>query len=194
MKDFQSKAYSEYFTIKGKKLGEVGKGFYSIYNKGENDSLRKGIEAALLKLKGKKIAHYFVAGHSLGGALATLTIPDLIDLGIDPSKITVYTFGSPRSVNPKLAKYLNESKVKHWQIANTGDLVPDMPLASTNLLFTPEKQEKHLLIFLFSRWKQESTFQHTGTPVYFTISTNSIGNNHNLAQTYMEGIGQLPLE
>ena len=195
-KDFQSKKGVIYSTLKGKELGKVGKGFYSIYNGGKSNSLRKDIEAALLKLKGKKVAHYFVAGHSLGGALATLTIPDLIDLGIDPSKITVYTFGSPRSVDPKLAKYLNESKVKHWQIANTGDLVPDLPLAHTNLLFTPEGKENHLLIFLFSGLKSKNmtTFQHTGTPVYFTIATESIGNNHNLDKTYMEGIGQLPLE
>ena len=32
------------------------------------------------------------------------------------------------------------------------------------------------------------TFEHTGTPLYFTIGKDSIEENHNLEFVYMQGI------
>jgi triacylglycerol lipase len=43
-------------------------------------------------------ASIFVTGHSLGGALATFAAAD-IKRSIGSSKITIYTYGSPRTGN-----------------------------------------------------------------------------------------------
>jgi hypothetical protein len=190
--------YNEYISTDGdgkKKIwGVTTKGFYSIYT-----DLREEIKEALKKLE-EKFDSIFVAGHSLGGALATLTIPDLIDLGIPKYKITVYTFASPRCGDRELTNNLNNSGVKHWRIANTEDIVPTLPGATANI-FSPEgtvspneRDDDNFIVKTYNNLKSRGmkTFEHTGTPIYFTIGTNSIQDNHNLEIVYMKGIGQPP--
>jgi Lipase (class 3) len=185
--------YDKYISVGGRKWGVTTKGFYSIYI-----DLREEIKEALQKLEGK-FDRIFVAGHSLGGALATLTIPDLIDSGISASDITVYTFASPRCGDREFAKNLNESRVKHWRIANTEDIVPTLPGSTANIFsperpVSPEEVEENFIVKTYNDLKSKGmkTFEHTGTPIYFTIGTNSIQDNHNLEIVYMAGIGQQP--
>lgn len=167
MKDLivKLKDYNSIF-VNNKKWGRTPTGFYLIYNGLIKKSIRKDIEEALPKIK--EYDNIFVAGHSLGGALATLTIPDLIDSVIDPSKITVFTFGSPRCSDNELADNLDKSGVKHWRIANTEDPIVKLPLPTR--------------------------FKHTGTPICFTIGTGDPLQNHNLEEVYMTGIGQRGIE
>ncbi len=185
--------YDKYISVDGKKWGVTTKGFYSIYI-----DIRENIKEALQKLNGQ-FDRIFVAGHSLGGALATLTIPDLIDLSISASTITVYTFASPRCADRELAEKLNKSGVKHWRIANTEDIVPTLPGATANIFspersVSPEEVEENFIVKTYDDLKAKGmkTFEHTGTPIYFTIGTNSIQDNHNLEIVYMTGIGQPP--
>ena len=165
-----------YISLENKSWGQVHSGFYSIYRGNKENSIGKDIEETLKKLK-DEYDHIFVAGHSLGGALATLTIPDLIDSGINQHRITVYTFGSPRCCNNELANMLNDSGVKHWRINNTEDFIVSLPWAPT------PKREKYLLKYL-------PLYQHTGIPISFTIGHGNLPQNHNLQETYMEGISQ----
>jgi pimeloyl-ACP methyl ester carboxylesterase len=67
-----------------------------------------------------------LAGHSLGGALATLCADVLDDAGIEIE--AVYTFGSPRVFNAAGAKTYNEelAEVTH-RIVNAGDPIPHLP-------------------------------------------------------------------
>jgi predicted lipase len=68
----------------------------------------------------------FIAGHSLGGALATLAADDLSHLGW--RVMGVYTFGSPRVGNWTFARRYNErlAPVTH-RLTNAGDPVPWVP-------------------------------------------------------------------
>jgi hypothetical protein len=181
--------YTDYESLKGNKWGETTEGFYSIYA-----DLRGEIIAAMQELEGK-FDNVFVSGHSLGGALATLTIPDLIDSDIPASKITAYTFASPRCGDRELANELNKRGVKHWRIANTEDIVPSLPGATANIKSPEEKYKDNFIVKLYKKLKEDGmkTFEHTGTPIYFTIGTNSIEDNHNLDTIYMKGIGLPPV-
>jgi hypothetical protein len=181
--------YDKYISATGNKWGITTKGFYSIYI-----DIREEIKAILEILN--KAEHIFIAGHSLGGALATLTIPDLIDSGIDPTKIIVYTFASPRCGDRELATKLKNSGVKHWRIANTEDIVPTLPGATANIFSPerPEEVEENFIVKTYNDLKTKGmkTLEHTGTPVYFTIGTDSMEDNHNLEFIYMTGIGKEP--
>jgi Lipase (class 3) len=184
--------YDKYISVAGKKWGITTKGFYSIYL-----DIREELVAVLERLK--NVDRIFIAGHSLGGALATLTIPDLIDSGIDPAKIIVYTFASPRCGDRELATKLNYSGVQHWRIANTEDIVPTLPGATANIFsperpVSPEEVEENFIVKTYNDLKTKGmkTLEHTGTPIYFTIGTDSIEDNHNLELVYMQGIGQEP--
>jgi Lipase (class 3) len=199
-------SYEVYTTERGNKWGITTEGFYSIYT-----DLRTEISEALKSFKGQ-FDHIFVSGHSLGGALATLAIPDLFDWSIlAPAKIDVYTFASPRCVDRPFAKKLNDSKVRHWRIANTEDIVPTLPGATANI-FSPEKSAEpeeiggnfidkirmkakgNFILKIYKKLKADGmrTLEHTGTPIYFTVGTNSIQDNHNLEIVYMTGIGEQP--
>ncbi|WP_310415974.1 lipase family protein [Chamaesiphon sp. OTE_8_metabat_110] len=182
--------YDKYISVAGKKWGITTKGFYSIYL-----DIREEIEAVLATLSNAK--HIFIAGHSLGGALATLIIPDLIDSGIDPNKIIVYTFASPRCCDRELATKLNYSGVQHWRIANTEDIIPTLPGSTANIFsierpVSPEEVEENFIVKTYNDLKTRGmkTLEHTGNPIYFTIGTDSIQDNHNLEFVYMTGIGQ----
>lgn len=185
--------YDKYISVNGKKWGITTKGFYSIYL-----DIREEIKAVLETLINAK--QIFIAGHSLGGALATLTIPDLIDSGIEPAKIIVYTFASPRCCDQELATNLNYYRdVKHWRIANTEDIVPTLPGATANIFsperpVSPEEVEENFIVKTYNDLKTKGmkTLEHTGTPIYFTIGTDSMEDNHNLEFIYMTGIGQNP--
>lgn len=64
----------------------------------------------------------WVTGHSLGGALATLTAARLLDEGIEP--YMACTFGAPRCLDPKAAaNYLP----RLYRFVNKRDLVPATP-------------------------------------------------------------------
>jgi Lipase (class 3) len=184
--------YDKYISIAGKKWGITTKGFYSIYL-----DIREEIKSALEIINNAE--RIFIAGHSLGGALATLTIPDLIDSGIDPDKIIVYTFASPRCCDRELATKLNYSGVQHWRIANTEDIVPTLPGATANIFsperpVSPEEVEENFIVKTYNDLKTKGmkTLEHTGNPIYFTISTDSMQDNHNLEFIYMTGIGEQP--
>jgi pimeloyl-ACP methyl ester carboxylesterase len=67
-----------------------------------------------------------LAGHSLGGALATLAADDLRQLGWNIGG--VYTFGSPRVGNWEFARAYNELLAERtFRITNAGDPVPWVP-------------------------------------------------------------------
>ncbi len=181
--------YEDYKSLIGNSWGETAEGFYTIYG-----DLRNEISAAMQELSGE-FDNVFVSGHSLGGALATLAIPDLVDGGLNPSMLTVYTFASPRCGDRDFAQKVNATRVQHWRIANTEDIVPSLPGATANILSTEKKYQDNFIVKLYNKLKKDGmkTFEHTGTPVYFTIGKDSLEENHNLNVVYMKGIGLSPV-
>lgn len=178
-------SYTKHISLNDKQWGETTKGFSSIYLE-----LRKYIKNGVKQSNGT-FNRVFVSGHSLGGALATLAIPDLIDLGIPASAITVYTFASPRAGDRDFSQKINKTGIQHWRIANTEDIVPALPGATANII-SPNASPDNFIVKLYRDLKRKGmkTFEHTGTPIYFTVGTNSIEENHGLSTTYMQGIGQ----
>lgn len=66
-----------------------------------------------------------IAGHSLGGAMATLAA---LRLGITYSVEAVYTFGSPRVGNGGFARAYNAAFAhRTFRVVNSGDPVPHIP-------------------------------------------------------------------
>lgn len=74
-----------------------------------------------------------VAGHSLGGALATLYVADHARMaaagsGGDGLEISVlYTFASPRTGDPVFARAFDALPIVSWRIVNELDIVPKLP-------------------------------------------------------------------
>eukprot|EP01084_Bolivina_argentea_P255208 429179_1 len=78
----------------------------------------------------------FIAGHSLGGALANIFLLDLyaeyynsdILNTLDPSKFVVYTFGQPRTGNEGFAQLINAIfDYKYYRVVYSNDPVPQLP-------------------------------------------------------------------
>ena len=116
-------------------FGRVTVGFRQIYT-----ALRQAmIDALNLCDKNSRI---FVTGHSLGGALATLAIPDILNnTHFDtPEKVTLYTFASPRCGDREFAIKFRDTGVRHWRIANTEDFVTMIPFPTGNV-FQPAPPE-----------------------------------------------------
>ncbi|MGA7934685.1 MAG: lipase family protein, partial [Kovacikia sp.] len=191
-------------------FGKVTAGFREIYV-----SLRQQVIKALEGLP--QNARIFVAGHSLGGALATLAVPDILSNThfTDPQKVILYTFASPRCGDRKFAISFQETLVKHWRIANSEDIVPMLPFPTGNVIApaSPDAPPEPELgyggvagvdtnpnpIFGFfkeiydRKKKRMPDYVHTGTPIYFTIHEAALERHHNLNEVYMLGIFESPL-
>ena len=150
-------------------------------------------------------ASIYVAGHSLGGALATISAMDIVAKDKFNNPIYLYTFASPRVGDNVFADKFNEfiiqEKIKAFRFANSEDIVPKVPFpvwfkAGIDL------DNKLLLKLARSTFNKvtggifDKDYQHVGMPIYFTHqarrfeddkskkSTATIGDNHNMTSTY----------
>ncbi|MEH1818148.1 MAG: lipase family protein [Nostoc sp.] len=194
-------------------FGFVTAGFRGIYV-----SLRQKLLNALNeKWQNSQNAKVFVTGHSLGGALATLAIPDILKNTPfkNPDDVTLYTFASPRCGDRQFAASFEALKVRHWRIANTEDFVTMLPFPTGNVIKpapankAPEgelgiggvagvdKNPNPVFGFfkaMYDRNKRRMPdYVHTGTPIYFTIHEAALEKHHNLNEVYMIGISQNPI-
>lgn len=122
----------------------------------------------------KSVDHIFVCGHSLGGALATLSVPDLTSIhDTVKDKLSVATFASPRCVDREFADRLKADGVSFYRVANSEDVVPYLPTPS----YTPSGPPD----------KNDVGYTHVGQPRCFTFHTGSLAGNHSM-DTYKEGV------
>jgi len=172
-------------------LGRVSKGFWEIYT--EDDNTRDDFLplATIVKNHLALLPPYtpiFVAGHSLGGALAALATRHLLAFGLRP---TLYTFASPRAGNPEFAKAFTQ--IDAYRIANSEDIVPYLAFATLNV-FGSEMQPNRfvkdriegLLRFasLLDLAGTHDEYVHVGEPIYFTNNLGAISMNHNMYEVY----------
>lgn len=69
-----------------------------------------------------------VTGHSLGGALASLTAAALVYDGVVPaSNLELYTYGMPRVGDKSYAHGIDRLLTSRWNVVNDRDLVPHLP-------------------------------------------------------------------
>ncbi len=139
--------------------GEVHNGFLELY-----ESMHDDIFEALKLAPDPK--EFFVAGHSLGAAVLTLAIPDIItNTDYSPTKmpVTYYNIASPNVASIEFAEKYNENKVPTFSVINTSDVIPQLP--------PPVLPNK---IY----------YERVGTTVTFTAQYKSLMGNHIWAYSY----------
>lgn len=68
-------------------------------------------------------------GHSLGGAMTVHAAIDSILSGwVDPSRVSVYTYGQPRVGNKKFSDVLTNNTQEVFRIIHNRDMVAHIPL------------------------------------------------------------------
>jgi len=104
---------------------DVDNYFYNSYVK----HLRTKITAKLKEAYSKYPTFKFVfTGHSLGGALTTLTAFDAVSSGVIPrSQAIMYNYGSPRVGNYILTQAIEAAIPEIYRITHYKDIVPHVP-------------------------------------------------------------------
>jgi triacylglycerol lipase len=146
----------------GTQWGQVSDGFLKIYNRCRDSFIKK---LAGLTADGQ----LFIAGHSLGGALGTLALPDVIKSTAFKQPI-FYSLGCPRVGDRNFAQTYNALPgAQTFRIINTCDLVTAIPLP-VPIPLVPS-----------------GYYCHVGTQVDFTFQGNDLALNHNPA-TYITAL------
>jgi len=104
---------------------KVHEGFLLNYQS-VRDQAREVIEAA--KNACPLCTRVVVAGHSLGGALATLNSLDIATwLNIPASSVTMLSFSGPRVGNAEFVNFFQNTVFDAWTVVNSCDMVPHVP-------------------------------------------------------------------
>jgi len=104
----------------------VHQGFLRAYR-----SMHQRIEFWLRQDKARSTKPVFLAGHSLGAALATVCVRYISEMDLykgQPDKIALVTFGSPCAGNQAFADSVECRATEIWRVVYENDLVPRMLL------------------------------------------------------------------
>ena len=193
--------------IDAETLGKVHSGFYHIYNKpNKGDRLDKEddlpsmmdvITEEIGKLTADPSIKVYVAGHSLGAALATLAAAQIRYQRLEQEpeiEPILYTFASPRVGDKRFEGYVSKHLKYVFRVINSEDIISAVPLASPRLL--PEDEIGEMVeglgklgesILKFTSLLPNLDFYHVGRTIPFTVHKGSILENH-IAATYQEAI------
>ncbi len=99
------------------------------FHRGFHDSVEDlwaGIDTAVSEMLSGKRRPVWFAGHSLGGAMATIGAARYVEA--DRPFSGVYTFGQPRCMGRKTSRIFNsEAGRRHYRFQNNNDLVTRVP-------------------------------------------------------------------
>lgn len=101
--------------------GTVHEGFQLVYY-----SVRDSVLQTVGKQKGN-CTQILITGHSLGGALAALAAPDLLNNAAENLSPTVYTWAEPRVGHEDYVSFFNTHVNVCYRIVNLWDVVPHLP-------------------------------------------------------------------
>ncbi len=102
-------------------FGEFHRGFWNSV-----EDVWKPINDKLLDLQQQRKRPLFIAGHSLGGAMATIAAAKLVHN--DKPFTSAYTFGQPRALTRQTAHIFNmECKPRFFRFHNNNDIVTRAP-------------------------------------------------------------------
>jgi hypothetical protein len=110
---------SPYAPIPGR--GTVHMGFQLVYSSVRNNV--RNIVAA----QASKCSKLFITGHSLGGAMAALSAPDLLNDVAANLAPTMYTFAEPRVGHSDYTSFFDTHVNICYRITNVWDVVPYLP-------------------------------------------------------------------
>mmetsp|Transcript_10598 Transcript_10598/g.27803 ORF Transcript_10598/g.27803 Transcript_10598/m.27803 type:complete len:770 (-) Transcript_10598:33-2342(-) len=92
-------------------------------------SVAERIELAVESLYKEKPRPIFFTGHSLGGALSTLSSYSIRQkLRLSEDNIACYTFGSPMVGNHAFTRKYDSKVPRHWRVVLEGDAVTKLPV------------------------------------------------------------------
>ncbi len=103
----------------------VHKGFNEYVNTVLSATMQDGSSSKKFveEVKNNPKVRVLLTGHSLGGAVATLTAERLVSMGIEKWRVPVITFGAPAIGNTAFAEQYGD-KILLWRITNSADPVP----------------------------------------------------------------------
>jgi len=162
----------------------------------------------------------YITGHSLGGALAMLAGQYILsqDQKDYKDRLSICTFAAPRVGNREFAQWFNDVDVVRY--VNSEDIVPSVPPA-TGTLLGDDMNEFHDGQIKAEREKGFSnidqtfglrlgqikgehnnlssasnthTFEHVGIIRSFSDNRGSVSYNHNMKETYRQGIAKASSE
>ncbi|MEM8499199.1 MAG: lipase family protein [Pseudomonadota bacterium] len=120
-----------------------------------------GLFSYLKKHRGVSSRKLWIAGHSLGGALATTAATRLLAEGLfkEQDIAAVYTFGQPRVGDARYSEQY-ELTAKHFRLMHANDIVTRVPPASLKKL--GKVTESFLDIPLTDSWLHKLNYRHVG--------------------------------
>jgi triacylglycerol lipase len=150
-------------------FGRVHAGFFALWS-----AIREAILAALAA---EKPAEIVVGGHSMGAAVSTLAVPDLV-VNAAPAKLVHYAFGSPRVGTPAFATASHALAAERgwksaitYRFANSEDAITHAPPSVRDRLIG-----------------DDTLWEHVGVPIGFSANYGSIGRNHHFSRCYLHAI------
>ena len=172
------------FQPSGQPWGNTTRGFKLLY-----DDLGPQINQALgtLQAGGGALQSIFVTGHSLGAALAHLSVAGITaQFGI---KSVSYTFCGPRAGDSQFAAAFDAANLQTWRIFNTEDIVPTLPPAAVQIA-TPNMGMHGMTVMTQSLIKfvqlSPMGYQHIGYPIAVTFHRDTVADNHSLDELCIE--------
>lgn len=138
--------------------GKVHKGFYQVYG-AFRSALMEEIRAVYRTLESGSGTRLLITGHSLGGALATLTTYEIGVRFGDRFNVIMHNFASPRVSGNTWRDNFHKTITDGYRFVNTKDLVPDVPPAAG-----PDWWSYH----------------HVGQPFAFTGDTRRVDKQHDM--------------
>jgi Lipase (class 3) len=153
---------TDYRLSSGEGQGKVDKGFFDLFK-----TMEQPLTTLLKTLFASTNRNLVITGHSLGSALATLTVPLAAKLaGGSGGKVQHYNQASPRVGDPTFAAYFNAIDAPTFRLVNIEDVVPTLP--------DPESKTKGTVYY----------YQHVGSQASFSAQYLSVPNNHNPCCSY----------
>lgn len=125
--------------------GKTHKGLTHLYS----SVLRKPI-LDLLKTK-PATKTLWIAGHSIGGSLAVLCALD-VSYNTKFKNPIVYTFGAPKTGDPRFADVFNKRIARCVQIVNRNDMAPLLPLSTRHNEYMHVKGQYPITFHNSGKW------------------------------------------
>jgi len=171
--------------------GTAATGVYTFYTRddlGLVTSLEASVKQAVTSLASANGASpvWYFAGHSLGGALATLACLDAVVgnwlAGQTNPQVTLYTYGSLHVGQADFAAAFNAAINNAFGIANLADWVPSFLGGFIDILDCDDGPAG----------QDTPGYVHVGQLCSYLWQTDGDWNNHALVNTYLKTLSQYP--
>ncbi|CAD5221303.1 unnamed protein product [Bursaphelenchus okinawaensis] len=111
--------------VEAKIGGNVSEYFYGVYENLQTAGLNEEVLALANQYPDYRI---WITGHSLGGALASISAAELVKIqNISSDRILIITFGEPRTGDSEYANNYDALVPNTYRVVNQRDIVPHLP-------------------------------------------------------------------